>query len=199
LIRKLTWSKTQVGNTVIMSVRQSKVRHVFGTAAKAEYSYTDLRVSVGAFDTDYVKANTKYFAIPWQSAGGPLAVLKHGDVGRIGSSVQLLSGHTGQIVDFAFHPFDQSIIATGSVDTTAKIWVIPEEKEQTVTQPQVTLEGHSKKLATLIFHPTANHVLTKNVILLQLEPIYTTTSRFILTSWSCHFFNHQSLAISFNL
>jgi hypothetical protein len=156
-----------------MSVRQSKVRHVFGAAAKTEHSYTDLRPAVGAFDTDYIKANTKYFAIPWQSAGGPLGVFKLSELGRVGSNVQLLSGHTGQLVDFAWHPFDQNIIATGSVDCTAKVWVVPEDKES-VSQAQVTLEGHSKKLASLLFHPTANHVLTtsafdQKVILWNIE------------------------------
>ncbi|KAL0483086.1 hypothetical protein AKO1_014975 [Acrasis kona] len=141
-------------------IRQSKVRHAFGTASKAEFCYTDIKPAIGAFDTDNIKANTKFLALPWQSAGGHLAILKQTECGRIGNDVLLLSGHSGALTDVAFHPFNQNIVATGSVDTTVKVWSIPEDApKETITQAEVSLDGHSKKISTILFHPTANHVL----------------------------------------
>jgi coronin-1B/1C/6 len=141
-------------------VRVSKYRHVFGTAAKPENAYTDLRANIAAFDTDYIKANTLFFTFPWQGGGGSLAVFKHTDTGKKSADTPTLSGHTGQIVDFAFNPFNEYILASGSTDTTTKIWSIPEEGlTQTITEPTVSLEGHMKKINNVLWHPTANNVL----------------------------------------
>ena len=41
-----------------------------------------------AWDANFIKANTKFFAIAWEGGGGPLAVLKHGDVGKISQVIQ---------------------------------------------------------------------------------------------------------------
>lgn len=38
-------------------VRPSKYRHVYGTCAKRDVSYDNLRVSANAWDTNMVKAN----------------------------------------------------------------------------------------------------------------------------------------------
>jgi hypothetical protein len=38
-------------------VRPSKYRHVYGTCAKRDFSYDNLRVSANAWDTNMVKAN----------------------------------------------------------------------------------------------------------------------------------------------
>jgi len=51
-------------------VRQSKYRHVYGTAQKPENCYTDIRLSTNQWDSNYVTANTKFFAVCWEAAGG---------------------------------------------------------------------------------------------------------------------------------
>lgn len=89
-----------------------------------------------------------------------MALFKHGDTGKKVADTPTLSGHTGQIVDFAFNPFNEYILASGSTDTTVKIWSIPENGlTETITESTVTLEGHLKKINTLLWHPTANNVL----------------------------------------
>jgi len=141
-------------------VRVSKYRHVFGQGAKPENAYTDLRANIAAFDTDYIKANTLFFTFPWQGGGGSLALFKHGDTGKKSADTPTLSGHTGQIVDFAFNPFNEFILASGSTDCTVKIWSIPEGGlTETITESTVTLEGHLKKINNILWHPTANNVL----------------------------------------
>jgi coronin-1B/1C/6 len=101
-----------------------------------------------------------FFTFPWQGGGGSLALFKHGDTGKKSADAPTLSGHTGQIVDFAFNPFNEYILASGSTDCTVKIWSLPENGlTETITESTVTLEGHMKKISNLSWHPTANNVL----------------------------------------
>lgn len=51
-------------------VRQSKFRHVFGQAAKAEQSYDDIRVSKVTWDSSFCAINPKFLAVIVESSGG---------------------------------------------------------------------------------------------------------------------------------
>jgi len=141
-------------------VRASKYRHVFGQEWKKETSYTELRTNIAPWDSNFVATSGEFFAIPWSGGGGSLAVIKHSDTGRKTAEQPLLSGHSSQILDFAFNPFNDYIIATGSADCTVKVWGIPEEGlTETQKDPLLTLEQHTKKVGNILFHPTASNVL----------------------------------------
>ena len=72
----------------------------------------------------------------------------------------VFSGHSAPILDFDFNPFDDSLIASGSEDTTIKVWGIPEGGlTENISTPLVDLTGHSRKVILLRFHPTASNVL----------------------------------------
>mmetsp|Transcript_25307 Transcript_25307/g.70886 ORF Transcript_25307/g.70886 Transcript_25307/m.70886 type:complete len:365 (-) Transcript_25307:221-1315(-) len=69
-----------------------------------------------------------------------------------------------------FSPFDDSMMATASEDTTIKIWSIPEDWEPTdesgmakqgddLKDSMLDLEGHAKKVQLLRYHPTASNTL----------------------------------------
>lgn len=141
-------------------VRASKYRHIFGQEWKKENSYTELRTNIAPWDSNFIASSGEFFAVPWSGGGGSLAVIKHSDVGRKTSEQPLLSGHTSQVLDFAFNPFNDYILASGSADCTVKVWGIPEEGlTETITDPLLTLEKHTKKVGNLLFHPTASNVL----------------------------------------
>lgn len=81
-----------------------------------------------------------------------------------------LHGHSGAILDFEWNPFDESMLATASEDTTIKLWSIPNDWEpiddkgmsksgNDITDSLVDLVGHAKKVNLLRFHPTASNVL----------------------------------------
>jgi coronin-1B/1C/6 len=141
-------------------VRQSKFRHVYGTEWKKENSYTELRPNIPAWDSNFVAASREFFAIPWTGGGGSVAIIAHSDTGRKSADQPQLAGHSGQVLDFQFNPFNDYIIATASADCTVKIWGIPEGGlKQTQTEPLVTLEQHTKKVGSVLFHPTASNVL----------------------------------------
>lgn len=141
-------------------VRASLYRHVFGEPFKAEFAFQNIRPNVGAWDSNWIAANALFVAVPWQGGGGSVAVLNQKSPGKQPADLPLVSGHTGAVLDLKFHPFNQYIMATGSVDATAKVWSIPQEGlTTTLTEPSVNLEGHMKKVGLLEFHPTANNVL----------------------------------------
>ena len=67
-------------------VRQSKFRHVFGQAAKADQAYEDIRVSKVTWDSAFCAVNPKFLAMIVEAGGGgafivlPLAKVR--DEGR---------------------------------------------------------------------------------------------------------------------
>jgi len=143
-------------------VRSSKYRHVFGTAAKPEDNYQDLRVTRSAWDSNFIKANPKFFAVAWESGGGgSIGVLRHEDVGKINqANPPLLSGHKRAVLDFDWHPFNDNILASVSEDANVLLWKIPEGGvTSTITEPIQTLSGHKRNVGSANFNPVATNVL----------------------------------------
>jgi len=143
-------------------VRSSKYRHVFGEAAKLEECYQNVNVTRNAWDSNYIKANPKYFAVAWETGGGgSLAVIPHSAKGKLSqSNIPLLSGHKGGVLDLDFHPFNDNIIASVSEDGNVLIWGIPEGGlKETLFKPLQTLLGHKRKVGSANFHPVANNIL----------------------------------------
>lgn len=143
-------------------VRASKFRHVFGTAAKPEECYQDIRVTRSAWDANFVKANPKYFGVVWDAAGGgSVAILRHEDVGKIDAmKPPLVAGHKRAVLDLDWHPFNDSILATVSEDANVMIWKIPEGGVTSqINEPVSTLSGHKRNVGTANFNPVAPHLL----------------------------------------
>lgn len=80
--------------------------------------------------------------------------------GRMNIDIPIITGHSAAVLDFDFNPFNDQIIATGSEDTTVKVWGIPEGGlTENITTPLVDLQGHTRKVTLMSFHPTAENVL----------------------------------------
>jgi coronin-1B/1C/6 len=143
-------------------VRTSKVRHIFCEAAKDEQSFLDLRLSTATGDHNYIKANTKFLAVAYNTGGGSsLAVINLEHIGKAPTDVPSFTGHTDKVLDFDFNPFNEHIIASGAEDTTVKVWGIPEGGlTSNISEPLVDLTGHMRKVSHVCFHPTANNILT---------------------------------------
>ncbi|KAI9501495.1 hypothetical protein BX070DRAFT_239953 [Coemansia spiralis] len=144
-------------------VRSSKYRHVFGTAYKREDCFENLRISINAWDTNYVTANPKYVAVNWNAGGGgAFCVVPLGMAGKLRGDFPLFSAHAGAVLDTAFSPFDDDIIASGAEDHQVMIWRVPkdlEEREEDVTEPLLTLGGHGRKVGHVVWNPVAEGVL----------------------------------------
>uniref|UniRef100_A0A674NRP8 Coronin n=1 Tax=Takifugu rubripes TaxID=31033 RepID=A0A674NRP8_TAKRU len=153
-------------------VRNSKFRHVFGQAAKADQCYDDIRISQMTWDSNFCSVNPKFVAmIVDASGGGAFMVLPLTKTGRIDMSYPTVCGHTGPVLDIEFCPHNDNIIASSSEDCSVMIWEIPDGGlTLPLTDPVVKLEGHSKRVGLLNWHPTAHNVLMSagcdNIIIL---------------------------------
>ena len=138
---------------------------------RSQHTFTGFRLSTVTGDQQYIKASATYFALALAGGGGPVAVCRHDRPGRFepGKS-QILTGHTGHVLDFDWNPFDDSMLATASEDTTLKLWSIPDDWEPTdekgnskagenLNSSLVTLEGHGKKVTLCRFNPTVNNCI----------------------------------------
>lgn len=143
-------------------VRSSKYRHVFGQVAKPEECYQNINSSRSAWDSNYIKANPKYFGVAWEAGGGgALAVIAHENQGKLNqANPPLFTGHKGAVLDLDFHPFNDNLIASVSEDANIMIWGIPEGGlTKSHSDPIQTLSGHKRKVGTCNFNPVANNVL----------------------------------------
>eukprot|EP00539_Tryblionella_compressa_P010624 CAMPEP_0178801088 /NCGR_PEP_ID=MMETSP0745-20121128/13169_1 /TAXON_ID=913974 /ORGANISM="Nitzschia punctata, Strain CCMP561" /LENGTH=458 /DNA_ID=CAMNT_0020459917 /DNA_START=74 /DNA_END=1450 /DNA_ORIENTATION=+ len=155
----------------MFKIRQSKYRHVFCDQPKNELCYTGFRISTSTGEQQYVKASTKYWSVAMFGGGGPLIVGRHDRPGRFEDGTSpILKGHSGAILDTEWSPFDDSLLATASEDSTIKLWSIPDDWEPTdetglgkkgtdFSDSMLDLDGHAKKVTLLRFHPTASNTL----------------------------------------
>ncbi|XP_023818257.1 coronin-6 isoform X1 [Oryzias latipes] len=142
-------------------VRQSKFRHVFGQAVKADQSYDDIRVSKVTWDSSFCAVNPKFLAVIVESSGGgAFLVLPLSKSGRVDKNYPLVIGHSGPVLDIDWCPHDDNIIASCSEDCTAMVWQIPDHTlTRPLSDPVVVLEGHSKRVGIVTWHPTARNIL----------------------------------------
>lgn len=139
-------------------VRQSSYRHVFGTPAKEPF----LGIApLCSGEGNYVAANTKFFAVPVSGGGGPVVIHPLNKPGRFGAKVPQLAVHKYSVSDIQFHPFIDTLIATGDEGAAIRVSKFAEEGlTEDVTESLVNLEGHSKKITLLNFNPVANNILS---------------------------------------
>uniref|UniRef100_A0A4W5PTQ0 Coronin n=1 Tax=Hucho hucho TaxID=62062 RepID=A0A4W5PTQ0_9TELE len=142
-------------------VRQSKFRHVFAQAWKAEHCIDDVRVSRVTWDGPLCAVNPKFTAVIIESGGGgAFLVLPLNKSGRIDQATPTVCGHAAPVLDVQWCPHDDNIIASASEDCTVKVWEVPDGGlTGPMTEPVVTLEGHSKRVGILAWHPTAFNIL----------------------------------------
>jgi hypothetical protein len=145
-------------------VRNSSFRHVFGEAPKDPECFGDIKPAFNG-DGDHLTASVKYWACATSGGGGPVQVGNMETKGRLGNQPRL-AVHKAKVLDFAFHPFIDEMIATCSEDCYAMVTKFPEGgitkdtcPDGNISKCDVKLEGHQKKIDLVKFHPTANNVL----------------------------------------
>ncbi|XP_046364460.2 coronin-2B-like isoform X6 [Haliotis rufescens] len=142
-------------------MRSSKFRHVFGKPFRKEMCFENIRITKNAHDGCFCAVNTKNIAVVTENAGGgAFVVLPVNQGGRVDMNIPKVSGHSGAILDIKWNPFDNQVIASGSDDSTVKIWQIPNEGLfSNLSDWQVDLHGHQRRVAYIEWHPTASNIL----------------------------------------
>lgn len=141
--------------------RSGKYRHVYGDPAKPDHQFQEVKKPLTSGESSYVKASAKFFAI---GGAGPSTVYirKLDDYGRFGMNPARLHPEVikGKIWDWAFNPFHDNMLAMGGDDCRIAVAQFPMEGfENSFNDTLVTLEGHSKKVCLVQFHPTASSIL----------------------------------------
>ncbi|XP_065073355.1 coronin-1C-like isoform X2 [Ochlerotatus camptorhynchus] len=138
-------------------VRPSKFRHVYGLPTRKECCYTDISVVRSGNDGNFCAINPTFLAIV---ADTTFVVIPINQTGRIDFQCCKVIGHTGQILDLKWNPFDDNMIASASDDCTIKLWKIPEGGlTSNLTECSTELVGHKRKVLHIEWHPTASNVL----------------------------------------
>ncbi|PVG03304.1 microtubule binding protein [Serendipita vermifera] len=159
-------------------VRASKYRHVFGQTGKKEFSIDNVKVSNQAWDTNLAAASADYLSVNWASAGGgafailplptPWGVLPHNLPYKLPDIIPLARGHTAPVLDTAWSPFNDSVVASGGEDGNVLVWKIESshfdgwgtDRWQPVDfDPVQRFDASPRKVGQILFHPTASHVL----------------------------------------
>jgi coronin-1B/1C/6 len=137
-----------------------KYKNVYCDPPRPESTWQSLRLSTVTGEQNYIKANSKFFAVGLQGGGGPVGVFRLDQPGRAKVDQAALCGHSSAVLDFEFNPFNDHILATASEDTTIKLWQIPEDGlTENINQPLADIGNHARKVTLLRFHPTAGTVL----------------------------------------
>jgi coronin-1B/1C/6 len=178
-------------------VRNSKFRHVFGQASKKSDCYDNIRITKSAWDSPFCAVNPKFVAIITEAAGGgAFLVLPIDKVGRVDREYPLVSGHRSAVLDIAWCPHNDNVIASGSEDCTVKIWQIPDGGiTSTLTQPSVDLVAHQRRVGQIAWHPSALNVLVSAGGDLKVF-VWNVGTASILTTIDCH--PEVILSISWN-
>lgn len=82
-------------------------------------------------------------------------------VGRVDLNAPKVAGHKQDVLEIAWNPFNDNIIASSSEDATVKIWEIPDGGlVENLTQPLLTLEGvHQRRVGHVAWNPVAANIL----------------------------------------
>ncbi|KAK4058430.1 Coronin-like protein crn1 [Microbotryomycetes sp. JL221] len=151
-------------------VRPSSYRHVYGQPAKKEKVHDNIKISASAWDTNLVSASAKYLAVNYQSSGGGAFLVTPLDVtGKLPDVFPLCRAHTAPVLDTAWSPFDDSLIASAGEDSKVAVTRIDESilrdalsgdsSDVQDLKPHVTLSGHGRKAGHVVWHPTADGLL----------------------------------------
>lgn len=141
-------------------VRSSKYRHVFGNPAKKEQQYDGIKVTRSAWDSNKITANSQFISVIWDAGGGgAFCTFNVKAPGKL-ANIPLFAGHSAEVLDIEFNPFNDHLVASASEDGYVKIWQIPPGGlKETTTSAVQSLSGHKRKVGTINFNPVANNVL----------------------------------------
>ncbi len=142
-------------------VRNSKFRHVYGQASKKQDCYDDIRITKSSWDSTFCAVNPKFLAIITEAAGGgAFLVLPVEKTGRVDRDTPLVVGHKAAVLDVAWCPHNDNLIASASEDCTIKVWDIPNGGlTKNLTDCVADLVAHQRRVGCLAWHPSAYLVL----------------------------------------
>ncbi|TRY68766.1 hypothetical protein TCAL_11657 [Tigriopus californicus] len=149
------------GKMNFRGIRSSKFRHVYGAPAKRPHCYENIKITRNAHDSNFCATNPKFLACVVEvGGGGSFIVLPLEKMGRADYAAGKVTGHTKNVLDIKWNPFNDNIIASASEDCTVKLWYIPDGGlSKDLDDFLIELQGHRRRVMYLEWHPTAENIL----------------------------------------
>ncbi|PAA50160.1 hypothetical protein BOX15_Mlig029098g2, partial [Macrostomum lignano] len=134
-----------------------KYRHLFGEQVRKDQQFENVPISRNAHDGQFVAVNSEFLAVSCESSGGgSFLILPIDKPGRLSPlNLHKICGHSSAIIDLAWNPFDDRVLATASEDGYVKLWRVADPSE---VSPAAELE-HNRRLLYTAWHPAAADVL----------------------------------------
>lgn len=81
--------------------------------------------------------------------------------GVSGTTLPVLNAHSDLVTDFEFSPFEDGLLATGSADSTVKIWSFNNSvNDFSMLNPELVMSSKHRRVETISFSPTAEYLLS---------------------------------------
>lgn len=98
--------------------------------------------------------------MPISGPGGKIAIFELSKTGKIPDGVVPTLVQGSNVMDFAWDPFDNDLLAVACDDGIIKLWKIPNEGlTEPTNEPEKEFNAHSDKIYFVKFHPSAKDVL----------------------------------------
>ncbi|XP_022608048.1 coronin-7-like [Seriola dumerili] len=143
----------------------SKFRHIQGAVMHRDTHITNMRglnlTTPGECDGFCV--NRQRVAVPLAISGGQIAIFERSQPGRLPDTSLPTIQNSVNVVDFSWDPFDARQLAVAGDDAKIRVWQVPEGGlKETLTEPELILQGHTEKIYSIKFHPLASGLLVSS-------------------------------------
>lgn len=138
----------------------SKYRFLLGKEFQLRECYQGLRLGRCATDTDMLKVNTEFFACPWSDEGTLAIVPLSAKGAAMPEEPALLRNDRVPILDFAWNPFNNHVLATSDQTGQGALWNIPEGGlKSDLVAPSAQMIGHTARLLHISWNNRAENTL----------------------------------------
>ncbi|XP_026195939.1 coronin-7-like isoform X3 [Anabas testudineus] len=143
----------------------SKFRHIQGAVMHRNTHITNMRglnlTTPGECDGFCV--NRERVAVPLAISGGQIAIFERSQPGRVPDTALPTIQNSVNVVDFCWDPFDTQRLAVAGDDAKIRLWRVPKGGlTETLTEPELILQGHTEKIYSIKFHPLASGLLVSS-------------------------------------
>ena len=116
-------------------------------------------------ENDGVASNGRMIAVAWSSTS-TVAVFNADKPQSFDARTPLIKGHTGNIFDMTWSPFEDRLLATCADDGKAKLWVFDDYEGISADRSDcdLELEAHSRKCISVQWHAAAENLLATHSI-----------------------------------
>ncbi|XP_072299410.1 coronin-7-like isoform X1 [Eucyclogobius newberryi] len=143
----------------------TKYRHIQGSVMHRDSHITNIRglnlTTPGECDGFCV--NSKYVAVPLSISGGQIAVFERSKPGKQPDTNVPTIQNSVNVADLCWDPFNTHRLAVAGDDAKIRVWQVPEGGlVETLTEPELILQGHTEKIYSIKFHPLASGLLVSS-------------------------------------